>query len=445
MFNHGGNLRVPGVSGRGLRGRGLYFLISLSSSRDAWYVMRFPANLEADYQTDLGPEKIRVLKLATVLGAVLFASFGLLDYWALPSDYQFAWGIRAFEVAVTLMLLSVAKWRPQYILPNYAFIVGMMHWIWGLGIVVMISLAKRGDLAWSSYYCGLMLVCSSLPVSYLALRATFSVGLACVSAYVLTAVCVQGMLSQEYWPLLLMNCYFLISATIVGIVVASIREQFTREVYLLRQALNRDMEMTQEAKRLSDYLAEHDTLTEMPNRIYFTRQLEELIERTKVAGTTATVLFVDLDDFKPINDEHGHQIGDMVLRVVSQRIRSAVRAVDLVARWGGDEFVVAVEFDQQHISSVERVRQKLSQVIGGTIGLDSNRVSVTASIGTAMYPFDADNAAELINVADRRMYEVKRKSKAELQSALQSALPAAIVPSPASAFGAADSMTGNFS
>ena len=81
--------------------------------------------------------------------------------------------------------------------------------------------------------------------------------------------------------------------------------------------------MANEAKRQSDFLAEHDTLTEMPNRTFLMRELQRTIERAKAADTTVTVFFIDLDGFKPINDEHGHQVGDMVLRVVAERIAQA--------------------------------------------------------------------------------------------------------------------------
>jgi diguanylate cyclase (GGDEF)-like protein len=378
--------------------------------------MKFSSNLEADYQADLAPEKIRVLKLATMLGAAMYLSFGALDDWAIPSVYHRVWVIRGVVILVTLSLLAVAMLRPQAILSRYTNIVCMMFMTWGLGVLAMICIAQPSDVAWSSYYCGLMLVCSSLPVSYLGLLPTLMVAAACVSGYVFVAIYVQGMLTRQHWPLLLTNCYFLIGSTVVGIVVAEIRQQYTRHLYLLRQALHRDIETTKEEKRQSDFLAEHDTLTEMPNRIWFMRQLETMIRRAKDAHTTVTVLFIDLNGFKPINDEYGHQFGDMVLRVVSRRIRSCVRVVDLVARLGGDEFVVAIELDQRHLSSADRLRQSLGNSISGLIGFESCEVSVTASIGTAMYPFDGDNAVELIDAADRRMYEVKRQSKVRAQS-----------------------------
>jgi diguanylate cyclase (GGDEF)-like protein len=286
-----------------------------------------------------------------------------------------------------------------------------MYLAWGFGIIAMIVFAKRGELAWSSYYCGIMLASSALAVCYLPMRTTIAIGAAFVGSYLVVASWIQGMFTGQDFPLLLMNFYFLVSATIIGVVAASIRERYTRQLFLLRHALHRDMEMAQEAKLQSDFLAEHDMLTEMPNRIRFMRELESMIKHAEQSNMAVAVLFIDLNDFKPINDRCGHQIGDMVLRVVAKRIRTCVRVIDLYARLGGDEFVVAIELDQQHLASVDRLRQSLDASIGLQMGLDGSEVAVTASIGTAMYPFDAGDATELLGVADRRMYEIKRQSK----------------------------------
>jgi diguanylate cyclase (GGDEF)-like protein len=380
--------------------------------------MKFAPNLEADYRADLGPEKIRVLRLISALGSFMYLSFGALDYWAIPSAYCQAWAIRAVVIALTLLLLFLTIYRPQLILSNYTAFVWSMNVTWGVGIVVMISLAKQSDLAWSSYYCGLMLVCSGFAISYLTFLPILMAVTAIVCAYIVVAIWIQGMLTSQIWPLLLMNCYFLISATIIGVVLAGIRERYTRELYLLRQTLHRDMEMTKEAKRQSDYLADHDMLTEMPNRISLMRRLESMIEHAKNVHKIVAVLFLDLNDFKPINDRHGHQVGDMVLKIVAQRIRSCVRALDLFARLGGDEFVVAMELDYMNLLPLERLRQDLKNSIASPMTVEGFEVSVAASIGMAVYPFDVDDATKLIRLADRRMYDVKRKNIAQLNSAL---------------------------
>jgi diguanylate cyclase (GGDEF)-like protein len=399
--------------------------------------MKFSPNLEADYQAELGLEKIRVLNLSGTMGSVLYLSFGALDLWTTPSAYHQVWGIRIVVIALTLAWLALAIWRPKVILSRYPFVIWTMYLTWSLGMLVMISISKPGELVWNSYYCGLMLVCSAIAVCYLGPLPTLGVGIANVVGYLVVAISIQDLLRQ-HWSLLLMNCCFLVSATVIGAMIANIRERHTRELYLLRHTLHRDVEVAKEAKRQSDFLAEHDVLTEMPNRIHFMRELESMITHAEQADMAVAVLFIDLNDFKPINDQHGHQFGDMVLRVVAQRIRVSVRVIDLYARLGGDEFVVAIELDQQHLASVDRLRQSLDASIGRQMGLDGSEVSVTASIGTAMYPFDAGDATELLGAADRRMYEIKRQSK----SVAGAAMPTIVEPNVPSAFAAANSTVG---
>lgn len=434
MVEYWGILRAATVRGGHGDAIVVFQAIPECSSCGLWIDMKFPPNLEAAYQSDLGPEKIRVLKLTTKLGCLLFSTYGLLDYWAIPSAYHQVWGLRAVATTVTFLVLLVAIYRPRVVLSRYAYVVWTMNMMWAFTVAVMIALAKRSDMAWSGYYPGLMLICSAIPLSYLRIWQVWMLGLACVAMYLGVAIGIQGMLSEQDWPRLMMNLYLLVSSMIIGVVTAMIADHYSRQVFLLRHALHRDMEVAQEAKRQSDYLAEHDPLTELPNRKLFLRRLEEVLERARQAGTTVSVLFIDLDGFKPINDRHGHAVGDMVLRVVARRIRACVRAVDLVARLGGDEFVVAAEFDQRHMSSVERLRKGLSRSISDLIGLDANELNVTAAIGTAIFPFDAQDAAELIQTADERMYEVKRKSKA----ASATPAPGIVLPGPGTVGGVSD-------
>jgi diguanylate cyclase (GGDEF)-like protein len=404
-----------------------------SSSR--FSAMKFPSNLEADYQTDLGPEKIRVLRQTCALAIILYASFGILDMWAIPSAYLQVWAIRSVVVMISMLLIGWANWWPHALLSQYVTVTCMFHLVLGVGILAMIPLAQLTDLAWGSYYTGLILVCAALPLNYLAILPILGLGILYVAAYFFVAVQIQGMLTSQHWPLLMMNGFFLTSTTIVSITVVKIRERYSRDAYLLRRTLHRDIEMTKEAKRQSDFLAEHDVLTGMPNRICFLRQLEAMIEHATDAHATITIFFIDLNGFKPINDVYGHRVGDEILVTVSERMRSCVRGTDVAARLGGDEFVVAITLKRQYQSSVHRLQENLADAIACPITVGDNTLSVTASIGVAMYPDDGNNASELIDIADVRMYEAKRESKA----ALRSAMPATFGQDLYSPFGIADS------
>jgi diguanylate cyclase (GGDEF)-like protein len=124
------------------------------------------------------------------------------------------------------------------------------------------------------------------------------------------------------------------------------------------------------------------------------------------------VLFLDLDGFKPVNDQHGHAAGDHVLAVVAQRIRTAIRPEDVAARIGGDEFVVALPLaGQEDAAIVERARAALCRSIAEPIDYRGCSLRVTASIGTAIRCRDGGSAEELLHRADQSMYASKRGGK----------------------------------
>lgn len=158
------------------------------------------------------------------------------------------------------------------------------------------------------------------------------------------------------------------------------------------------------------HLADHDPLTQLPNRRQALSDLHALTRRGKRNNQPFALLSIDLDGFKPINDKYGHDAGDEVLRMVSQRLLSSVRSGDTVARMGGDEFLVLIDDplanDEEHLLAyAARIRGKLSQpmqIMGGGL------VYVGASIGIASYPSHAVEMHELMREADQAMYRAKR-------------------------------------
>lgn len=154
--------------------------------------------------------------------------------------------------------------------------------------------------------------------------------------------------------------------------------------------------------------ARHDALTGLPNRDHLEAELERGLARAARHGHRLAVLFIDLDGFKPINDDHGHAAGDRLLARVGQRLRDALRAEDFVARYGGDEFVVVIEAPRQvtdAASAAEAVLAALARerAVPGDAGS-----SIRASIGIALYPDHACDGVRLLQLADDAMYRAKR-------------------------------------
>ena len=155
------------------------------------------------------------------------------------------------------------------------------------------------------------------------------------------------------------------------------------------------------------FLAQHDVLTELPNRSLCQQRLSEALTQARTTGERLAVLFIDLDRFKLINDTLGHHIGDGLLRQVARRLVHAVRDSDTVSRLGGDEFVVIL----RHITSLKEldviVNERLIPSIRKPVQVEGHSLSVSCSVGVAMYPEDATDQDELMRRADAAMYEAK--------------------------------------
>jgi diguanylate cyclase (GGDEF)-like protein/PAS domain S-box-containing protein len=164
--------------------------------------------------------------------------------------------------------------------------------------------------------------------------------------------------------------------------------------------------------RLS-HLAFHDHLTGLPNRAQFEQHLQVALARARRDDTAVAVFFVDLDGFKPINDAHGHAVGDALLRAVADRLRSATRDGDVVARLGGDEFLMLAPIaSPDDTATTDAICSRVSDLLGGSFDVDGHQLMVGGSVGLAVYPRDAEWPDELIRQADLAMYRTKNARRA---------------------------------
>lgn len=157
-------------------------------------------------------------------------------------------------------------------------------------------------------------------------------------------------------------------------------------------------------------LAYLDAVTRLPNRHRFDQELEEHIHHSRRNGEGFSLLYLDLDGFKAINDNYGHAAGDLILAVIAKRILQVLRKADSVYRLGGDEFAMLMP-GANTPGAVTKVAEKLLVEIAAPIELGENMHHVSVSIGIACYPRSASNASELIHLADKAMYRAKAKGK----------------------------------
>ncbi len=178
----------------------------------------------------------------------------------------------------------------------------------------------------------------------------------------------------------------------------------------MNEIITREKSQLQEAYEQIAHMANHDNLTGLPNRRLFFEFLMRAIEQAKRKKRILAVFFIDMDDFKPINDLYGHDIGDEVLKITSKRFTNTLRSVDMVARFGGDEFVVLLS-DLTDGEGAEKVAQKLIEALNEPIDVRGTRCRIGASLGIALYPDDDATAEGLVKKADNAMYRIKTKGK----------------------------------
>lgn len=168
-----------------------------------------------------------------------------------------------------------------------------------------------------------------------------------------------------------------------------------------------DITVRRNAEEHTRHQALHDSLTGLANRALLADRLDHLVRRLRRHPEAGfSILYLDLDDFKPVNDEHGHAAGDIVLMEVAARLRDAVRAVDTVARIGGDEFVLLLERCVT-AEDAEKVSSNVREAISAPIEIEAAQVTIGVSIGTRLVADPVDDVLTLLSDADRSMYAAK--------------------------------------
>jgi len=185
-------------------------------------------------------------------------------------------------------------------------------------------------------------------------------------------------------------------------VIRNVTDKKNAQKYLLQQ------------KEKLDYQAHHDALTELPNRLLFNDRLDQSIEKSKRNKTNMALLFIDLDHFKEINDSMGHNTGDEVLKIVTQRLNQIIRKEDTLARLGGDEFTVIIE-DLKQGQDASLLAQKIIEFLAEPIKIENNSLYVSSSIGISLYPDDGDCSQNLLKYADSAMYKAKDEGRNNFQ------------------------------
>lgn len=186
--------------------------------------------------------------------------------------------------------------------------------------------------------------------------------------------------------------------------------ELARSFHDMEQQISRQITELNASRDAMAHLAHHDALTGLPNRRMFEQRLAQALELSRRSGRDCALLFVDLDDFKAINDTRGHAVGDLVLQAVARTIVGAVRQADTVARLAGDEFTVLCENVDSEDAALQ-IAAKLEQAFESPLDIEGQPFPVRASIGVSLFPRDAQDAHTLLASADAAMYRIKQSRR----------------------------------
>ncbi|MCL9683159.1 sensor domain-containing protein [Legionella maioricensis] len=193
----------------------------------------------------------------------------------------------------------------------------------------------------------------------------------------------------------------------VSAIISPLRDENEITHYL---AVMEDISQKKSYEEMLKHHATYDNLTNLPNRLYGYSRLEHAVAKAQVNKKKLAVLFLDLDEFKHINDSLGHAVGDLLLKALSERYLSIIRQTDTIARLGGDEFMMILE-NLNHVGDAELVAKKCLEVCLRPFVIESHKLSVSSSIGIAVFPEHGKDAKTLMRNADAAMYQSKLNNK----------------------------------
>lgn len=354
------------------------------------------------YQSHIARERVNTSRTLCFLGSMLYLVFAIIDLYSLSVTLKDVLFIRGSIVII--MLGAVAFSYLKKFETYYELVLSIVCIAAALGIESMIYLAAPEDHAFNVYFAGLILVIMTV-FSWGYLKHSTSL---IIVSIIIGGYAYVGTMNGLTLPALLVNIFFLLSATSIGFISQLIRDRYIRENFVLQQSLAEILEEKILEAQDNAYLANHDSLTDLSNRRHVTELLEKSLQIAKEKDKVLALLFLDLNGFKKVNDEHGHAVGDAVLVIVARRLELAIRDGDHLARLGGDEYLVSLMMDKGTLAEIKKMAVKFSAIISKPMIIDGVKITIGVSIGISAYPMHGNKISVLLDIADKKMYGVKQ-------------------------------------
>ena len=367
--------------------------------------------LEAAFQQDYFEKTLRQVRLTLLFGAFLYGMFGILDCLVIPEIRLYAWIIR-FAVISPLLLLTYLLTHTRFYRKWMRICLFTAGLVSGAGIVELIILAPfPGN---HLYYSGVLLCV----LFYIVFVPDFIVAsLLSWSLFGLYLVMVI-FCSHITLPALMNNATAFLAFNFTGMFASYSFERYMRSDFLQRRTIHERTEElrsalldVEKARGEAEALALLDPLTGMYNRRHFFALAERELERNVRNHNPVSVIMLDIDHFKVINDTHGHQAGDQVLQEVATIISDNVRTADTPCRYGGEEFAILLPETDPAVSVTigERIRQAIE---AKKLKISEGSISITASVGIASLAASDDSEIDvLVGMADQALYEAKKSGR----------------------------------
>jgi diguanylate cyclase (GGDEF)-like protein len=360
----------------------------------------------------------------------------IIDYFisdAYLSDTDMRYKARLLVGCTLSFMIGIIGFGPYYVtIPGLSWIAAVSYYFFAVPVVVwwlwLLRYTKQG-VKYS--FCSNSVIASTAAVLFGGILVTGGPGktevLPLITVPVVLAFMMVGQRSGLIWTVIVGSInYLLVFMDYFGVEFVNLAPPeavkqlrvfnwsysfFTiAALVMIYETMNRRLtnERNVERERFR-HMAMHDVLTGLPNRKYFDEALQASLALADRSKTTVAVGLLDLNGFKPINDEVGHEAGDIVLQVVSQRMQEALRKSDKVARLGGDEFAFILN-NVNSLEDVESVSDKILLAIANPIEVNDEgmRLNVSGSLGIALFPVDTRDENELRVFSDKAMYSAKR-------------------------------------
>ncbi len=373
---------------------------ALEAALDNWR-KPIPAALKKAFQVFQYRQNAHFMRLLVWIGHLAFFSYVFVDAIVLPEILQASLAARLAFLGLLLPLNLHFIRRVHnmaWLESMYAVCVMLATVLW-LGVLLP---QGQSEIVHSYMYASVIFVV----VLNLVIRSSYRIAVWASLAHAFVALSLVAVLNHHDWMTLFIYSVIYLPVLGFSLIVSWYNTRTARRLFLHAQLEELDRQELEAANRKLEQMAHTDMLTGLPNRLLMDDRLQQAVHLAKRAGGQLALLYLDLDLFKPVNDNYGHLVGDELLCQAARRMADCVRASDTVARIGGDEFEVLLP-EIGEVADASRVAEKLRAALAQPFEVQGIALHISASIGIALYPQHAQGIQELRRIADEALYRAK--------------------------------------